>query len=64
MTKASRHRINAVICLVVLAHALYWFFSGRLEYASNFRTGLVIAQGIAGLAGAVWFWGRSRGVTL
>ena len=61
MTKASRHRINAVICLLVLAHAVYLFVSGRLEFATNLRIGLAVAQAVVGLGGAVWFWSRSRG---
>jgi hypothetical protein len=63
MTKASRHRINAVICLLVLAHAVYLFLSGRMEFASNLRVGLAVAQVVLGLGGAVWFWSRSRGAT-
>lgn len=63
MTNASRHRINAVICLLVLAHAVYWFVSGRMEFASNLRIGLVVAQAVLGLGGAAWFWSRSRGAT-
>jgi len=61
MTKASRHRINAVICLLVLAHAVYLFVTGRLEFATNLRIGLAVAQAVVGLGGAVWFWSRSRG---
>jgi len=61
MTNASRHRINAVICLLVLAHAVYWFMTGRAEFASTFRIGLVVAQAVLGLGGAAWFWSRSRG---
>lgn len=60
MTKAKRHRINAAICVLVLAHAVFLFASGRLEAASDFRVGLAVAQGIVGLLGAVWFWNRSR----
>ena len=61
MTKVSRHRINAVICLLVLAHAIYWFSSGQMEFASNLRIGLRVAQAVLGLGGAVWFWNRARG---
>jgi hypothetical protein len=64
MTKVSRHRINAAICLLVVAHALYWLLSGRLEFASTLRITLVVAEAVLGLGGAVWFWRRSRGATL
>jgi len=63
MSKVSRHRINALICLLVLAHAAYWFVSGQLEQASSLRIGLVVAQAVLGLGGAVWFWNRSRGTS-
>ena len=63
MSKVSRHRINALICLLVLAHAVYWLVSGRLELASNLRVGLIVAQAALGLGGAVWFWSRSRGTS-
>jgi hypothetical protein len=53
--------INAVIALLVGAHAIYWFATGRAESATDFRIGLVVAQGIVGLFGAVWFYSRSRG---
>ncbi len=62
MTKVLRHRVNAAICVLVLAHAVYLFASGRLEAASDLRIGLGVAQGVLGLAGAVWFWNRSRSV--
>jgi hypothetical protein len=63
MNKATRHRINAVICLLVLAHAIYWYLSGHLEFATPLRKGLLVAQALLGLGGAVWFWNRSRGVS-
>jgi len=63
MNKSSRHRINALICLLVIAHAVYWFVSGRMELASNARIGLVVAKALLGLGGAVWFWSRSRGAS-
>ena len=62
MSGVSRHRINAAICLLVLVHAIYRFVSGNLEPGLNLRTALIVAQGLLGLAGAVWFWSRSRGM--
>jgi high-affinity Fe2+/Pb2+ permease len=61
MTKSARHLINAVICGLVLAHAIYWFVSGRMETATELRIGLVVAQAILGFVGVIWFWSRSRG---
>jgi hypothetical protein len=55
-----RHLLNALICLVVGGHAVYWFAMGRAAFASDFRVGLVVAQAVVGLAGAVWFFVRSR----
>ena len=60
MARPMRHQINAVICAVVLAHALYWFISGQSAGATTLRTGLVVAQAVLGLVGAVWFWRRAR----
>jgi hypothetical protein len=62
MSKSVRHLLNALLCLVVGGHAVYWFAMGRAEFASDFRVGLVVAQAVVGLAGAVWFFVRSRGV--
>jgi hypothetical protein len=62
MSGVSRHRINAVICVLVLAHAVYRFFMTDLEPGFNLRTGLIVAQGLLGIGGAVWFWSRSRGI--
>jgi hypothetical protein len=62
MTRSARHLVNAVICLVVGAHAVYWFATGSAERATDLRVGLVVAQAIVGFAGAVWFYSRSRGV--
>jgi hypothetical protein len=53
--------LNAVLCLLVGAHAVYWFAMGRAELASDLRVGLVIAQAVVGFAGAIWFYSRSRG---
>jgi hypothetical protein len=52
--------LNALLCLLVGGHAVYWFAMGRAEFASDVRVGLVVAQAIVGLAGAIWFFARSR----
>ena len=60
MSRSARHLINALICLAVGGHAVYWFATGGAEFASSLRVGLVVAQAVLGLAGAVWFYSRSR----
>ena len=62
MSRSVRYLLNALVCLVVGGQAVYWFAMGRAEFASDFRVGLVVAQAVVGLAGAVWFFMRSRGV--
>jgi hypothetical protein len=64
MSRSALHLINALICLAVGAHAIYWFMTGRAEFASNLRVGLVVAQAALGCVGAVWFYSRSRGASL
>lgn len=61
MDRTARYRLNAVICLLVLAHAVYRFFGGNVTPGLNLWTTLIVAQGLLGLGGAVWFWTRSRG---
>src|SRR5690606_29469869 len=51
MSKAGRFRLNALICVLVLAHAIWWFLSGQIETASTLRTALVVAQAVLGLGG-------------
>ena len=60
MSTALRHRINAAICVLVLAHAIYLFATDRLEGATDLRIGLAVAQAVLGLLGALWFWNRAR----
>jgi predicted RNase H-like nuclease len=62
MTRRLRHQLNALICAVVAAHAIYWFASGHSATATGFRIGLVVAQALVGALGAVWFLYRSRNV--
>lgn len=61
MSRSVRYVINSLLCLLVGAHAVYWFLMGRAEFASEVRVGLVVAQAVLGFAGAVWFFMRSRG---
>jgi uncharacterized membrane protein (DUF485 family) len=61
MTRASGHRINAAICVLVLAHAVYWLASGHIGSATTVRIALAVAQAALGLIGTIWFWRRARG---
>lgn len=61
MSTASRHGLNALICVLLLGHAIYWFAIGSAAGATGLRVGLAVAQAAVGAAGAVWFWLRSRG---
>jgi hypothetical protein len=61
MSRSIRFLVNAAICLLVGGHAVYWFATGRAELAPDLEIGLRTAQAVVGLAGAVWFFMRSRG---
>jgi hypothetical protein len=61
MSRSTRFLVNAVLCLLVGAHAVYWFATGQSAFASSLRIGLVVAQAVVGFAGAIWFYSRSRG---
>ena len=63
MSRSIRFLLNAALCLLVGGHAIYWFATGRAEFASDIRIGLVVAQAVAGLGGAIWFFVRSRSVS-
>jgi hypothetical protein len=58
----SAYRINAALCVLVIVHAVYRFVA-RSELVTNLWIGLVVAEAILGLIGAVWFWNRSRGAS-
>jgi len=60
MSKASRHRVNAVVCLLALGYALYWFGTGQIDEAPGWRVGLMGALVVLGIGGAVWFLYRAR----
>jgi hypothetical protein len=63
MSRSVRFLLNAALCLLVAGHAVYWFATGRAEFASDGRIGLVVAQAVVGFAGAIWFFVRSRSVS-
>jgi hypothetical protein len=62
MSRSARFLVNAALLLLVAAHAIYWFAMGRAAFATDLQIGLRVAQGIAGVAGALWFFMRSRSV--
>jgi hypothetical protein len=62
MSRSLRFLVNAALLLLVAAHAVYWFAAGRAEFATDLQIGLRVAQGVAGFAGALWFFVRSRSV--
>ena len=62
MARSSRYLINAAICVLVLAHAIYRFAT-RPEVASELWLGLVAAEGVLGAFGIVWFLLRARGAS-
>jgi hypothetical protein len=63
MPRSARFIVNAVLLLLVAGHAVYWFATGRAEFASDLQIGLRAAQAVVGFAGAVWFFVRSRSVS-
>lgn len=62
MSRSVRFLVNAALLLLVAAHAVYWFATGRAAFATDLQVGLRVAQAIAGFAGAIWFLIRSRNV--
>ena len=62
MSRSLRFLVNAAVCLLVGGHAIYWFATGRAEFAPDLQIALRTAQAAVGLAGAVWFFIRSRTV--
>ncbi len=63
MSRSVRFLVNSVLCLLVGGHAVYWFATGRAEFASDTRIALVAAQAVVGLGGAIWFFMRSRSIS-
>ena len=63
MSRSARFLVNAVLCLLVGGHAVYWFATGGASFAPDLQIGLRAAQAVAGFAGAIWFFVRSRSVS-
>jgi hypothetical protein len=60
MSRRVRYLLNALLLLLLGGHAVWWFAAGRAEFAPDLDVWLKVAQGIVGLAGAIWFFSRSR----
>jgi len=63
MSRSMRFLLNAALCLLVGGYAVYWFATGRAQFASDIQIGLFVAQAVVGLGGAIWFFMRSRSVS-
>jgi hypothetical protein len=59
MTQQKRYLVNAAICVLVLAHAIYRYVT-RPEVPSEIWLGLVAAEGVMGAFGIAWFLLRAR----
>ena len=63
MTRNVRYLLNAFVLLLIGAHGVYRFATERTQLDSDwFALGLVVAQIIVGVGGAIWFFVRSRSV--
>jgi hypothetical protein len=62
MTRRSRYLINGGVCGLALVHGIYRFVT-RPEVASELWLGLVVAEGVLGAFGIVWFLFRARGAS-
>ena len=64
MARNVRYLLNAVVLLLIGAHGIYRFVTERTQLDSDgFALGLVVAQVVVGLGGAIWFFARSRSVS-
>ena len=53
MSRSGRYLFNTFICVLVVAHAAYWYLTGRLDGAPNVRVALWVAQLVLGCIGVV-----------
>ena len=64
MPRNTRYLVNAIVLLAIGAHGVYRFITESPDLASDgVGLGLVIAQVVVGLGGAIWFFVRSRNVS-
>lgn len=59
MTRSARYLFNAFVCLLVAAHAVYWYATGRIEGATTMRVALWVGQLALGCIGIAWFLRRA-----
>jgi hypothetical protein len=62
MSRSVRYVLNALLLALIGGHAVYWFATGRAEFASSLDLWLKVAQAVVGFGGAIWFLSRSRNV--
>jgi hypothetical protein len=60
MSRSGRYLFNSFVCVLVVAHAVYWLMTGRLEGATSFRVALWAGQLVLGCVGLAWFMNRAR----
>jgi len=63
MARNVRYLVNAVVLLLIGAHGIYRFTTERAELSDGITLGLVVAQIVVGIGGAIWFFVRSRSVS-
>ena len=63
MAKNVRYLVNAIVLLLIGAHGIYRFTTERAELSDGITLGLVVAQIVVGIGGAIWFFVRSRSVS-
>lgn len=63
MSRNVRYLVNAVVLLLIGAHGIFRFTTERAELSDGVSLGLVIAQIVVGIGGAIWFYVRSRSVS-
>jgi hypothetical protein len=61
MSRSVRYLLNALLLALIGGHAVYWFATGRAEFAPSMSVWLKAAQAVVGFGGAIWFYSRSRG---
>jgi len=62
MPRKTRYLVNAIVLLAIGAHGVYRFITESPDL-DGVDFGLVIAQVVVGLGGAIWFFVRSRNVS-
>jgi hypothetical protein len=55
--------VKAIVLLAIAAPGIYRIATERAELQDGVSLGLVVAQIVVGIGGAIWFFARSRGVS-